>query len=442
MLPHVNDIAAGRHLSAQGARINGKPKLLFFAYYFPPRNGSASVRTWNIAKYLARSGWDVTVVTPDPSTWRNPEMVERVTQEIAREGIHRLASRHRWRCLSPDDLNCWNRNIGWLAGGACRKVARYLGVSNGFGWKSEAADVCSTLSSEDVNVILASGPPFETFELAKRFSKLLGCPYVLDYRDPWMAHSNCLAARRRALLQIEAELLQRSSAVTVVSKSLLKERSRISRKLHVITNGFDPEELAHVKPCNFGHFAIVYTGNFYPPGRVVTPLMKALRYLKEKETLTRREWKFHYYGDHGNHVYEEGHRFNVADHVELHGRVPRTEALSAVRGASVVVVIAGSVDEVTGKIFEPIGMSVPILIIGPSEADVDAIIETAGLGRKFTPSSIQGIATFVLELMSGKTLTASNADAYAWPNIIRRLDLIIRNIMDQSSSSIRNESAE
>ena len=31
------------------------------------------VRTWNIAKHLARSGWEVTVVTPHPSIYRNPD---------------------------------------------------------------------------------------------------------------------------------------------------------------------------------------------------------------------------------------------------------------------------------------------------------------------------------------------------------------------------------
>ncbi len=54
-----------------------RPKMLFLACYFPPVHGSACVRTWNMAKYLARLGWDVTVVTPDPSLWRNVEQPER-----------------------------------------------------------------------------------------------------------------------------------------------------------------------------------------------------------------------------------------------------------------------------------------------------------------------------------------------------------------------------
>lgn len=54
--------------------------------------------------------------------------------------------------------------------------------------------------------------------------------------------------------------------------------------LHVISNGFNPVEVAAVKPYEFGHFAIMYAGNFYPPKRVITPVMQALRCFSEKET--------------------------------------------------------------------------------------------------------------------------------------------------------------
>ena len=65
-----------------------RPKLLFLACFFPPVQGIGSVRTRNIAKYLARLGWEVTVVTPDPSVWRNVEDPEKVSMELDREGIN------------------------------------------------------------------------------------------------------------------------------------------------------------------------------------------------------------------------------------------------------------------------------------------------------------------------------------------------------------------
>ena len=95
-----------------------RPKVLFLAYYFPPHNSSGCVRTWNIAMSLTRLGWDVTVVTPDPSVWRKVEDCERVVSELDGEGIKRILTGHQWRCLMPNHLKCWDEGLGWVAGGA------------------------------------------------------------------------------------------------------------------------------------------------------------------------------------------------------------------------------------------------------------------------------------------------------------------------------------
>src|SRR4029077_4807564 len=134
--------------------------LLFLSCYFPPVQTIASVRTGNIAKYLVRLGWEVTVVTPDPSIWRNVEDPEKVSIELDREGIGRILTGHRWRCLEPIHLNCWDKDLGWFAGGVCRAIARHLGIDRSAGWNKGAERACSTLSPKDVDVILVSAPPF------------------------------------------------------------------------------------------------------------------------------------------------------------------------------------------------------------------------------------------------------------------------------------------
>jgi glycosyltransferase involved in cell wall biosynthesis len=153
------------------------------------------------------------------------------------------------------------------------------------------------LTAKEVDVILATGSPFASFRLAKRLSDRLGCPYVLDYRDPWSGNPHVVKAGRKSTIKEEARLLKDAAAVTIVSRSwalALDRRFNLGKKLHVVANGFDPEELADVEPYDFGHFAIVYAGGFYPPKRVISPVMAALRLVKE--TLVSTEWYFHYYG--------------------------------------------------------------------------------------------------------------------------------------------------
>ncbi len=419
-------------------------KVLFLAWDFPPLQAIGSVRTWNIAKYLARSGWDVTVVTPHPSLWRNVENPQTVTAELEREGIRRISTGHHWRFLfcSPNPLICWDKGIGWFIGGIFRRIARYLEIDDlGMGWIKAADRACSTLTARDTDVIIASGPPFASFILARRLSNRLGCPYVLDYRDPWTRNTHSKLLSQLTRIPEEAKLVTGSSAVTVVSNSLLNGKLNIDSKLHVITNGFDPEEMAQVKPFDFDHFAIVYTGTFFIPERTITPVMRALRRLKETHTNKSVNWRFHYYGAQNDYVSAEAARFNVSNRVVLHGKVSRAEALSAVKGAGVAVVIASVAEKptwvdkgiVTGKVFEPLGLGTPILAIAPPGSALESIIETTGLARLFAGSDIDQIASFLGDTMCGRGPQPRNPAACAWPNIVSKLDAILGEVAERKN---------
>ena len=71
----------------------------------------------------------------------------------------------------------------------------------------------------------------------------------------------------------------------------------------------------------------------------------------------------------------------------------------------------------------------PVLLIGPAGAVVDRIIETTGLTRKVTAKNIDGMVSFIKELMSGEAPRAKSPDVYAWPNIIRKLDAVLRGAL-------------
>lgn len=419
------------------AHLANKPKLLFLACYFPPLQGSACVRTYNVAKYLSRLNWDVTVVTPDPSVWRHLD--ESATRLIGLEkgSVRRVLTGHRWRCLSPYTLNVPNHGLGWVAGGLCRKVARSVGIDQGMGWIQEAEESCAGLNDCDVDLILASGPPFASFQLAERLARRWRKPFVLDYRDPWVLQPKSGLAGFFG--KSEPELVQQAAAVTAISTSLLASHITCKSNFHVVTNGFDPEEMAAVKPYPFNHFAIVYTGIFYPPKRVVTPLMRALRMLKDRSNGGEKPWRFHHYGPQGEHVRAEALRYGVLDHVEIHGRVSRADALSAIRGAGVSIVITSVLENkaqedkgiVTGKLFDAIGLKTPTVIVGPSGADLDAIIEKTGLARQVAASDVERLAAALSDAMSGDTVAPKRPDSYAWPILVKRLDDILKDCLSK-----------
>lgn len=420
--------------------ISHRPKLLFLAYTFPPRHAVACVRAWNIAKYLAAAGWELSVVTPAPEFHPIIDRTTLIDADLHRSGARRILTDHRWRILLR---NYYDGILGVMATRACRRLAYHLNIEPSVGWLGAAEAACRTLTGEDVDVILATGPPFGAFQLAKQIADKLGRPYVLDYRDPWTGNPYAARRRRQAAVKLEQRVLRGSAAVTVVSpswKEALDRHYDVGLKLHVVTNGYDPEELAVVEPHDFGHFAIVYTGIFYPPKRVITPLMSAFRLLKRGTCTGGTIWRFHYYGNHADHVRREAERFKVTDHVVLHGKVPRKEVLSAVRGAGVAVVVNSTTNrstledrgQIPAKLFEPLGLGTPILLIAPPGSDARDIIRECCASQSFTGEDIEGIARYLLERMRAKrTHTVCSDRRYSWPALAGTMNMVLRGAIGQ-----------
>ena len=420
-------------------------KLLFLTYTFPPLQTSSCARNWSIAKYLSKLGWDVTVVTPSPaffpSVVDNAELVER---ELSKIGVRRILTDHSLRLLLSD---YWTGRFGSLANRLCRKVVGHFNVASTIGWLKPAKRACRPLSGDDVDVILATGPPFEAFQLARCLGDQLNRPYVLDYRDPWTGSAYADRAPSRSTVRQERELLERAAAVTVVSpswRSALQRRFHVGSKLHVVTNGYDPEHLARVKPHAFGHFAIVYTGIFYPPKHVVTPLLAALRSIKERNNFEVGPWKFHYYGPHCNHVHQEAERLSMLDRTVIHGRVSREEALSAVAGAGVAAVITNVAETgnqqdkgvIPAKTYEPLFLGTPILLISPEGSDVRQVIKAGTVAQSFTGTRVESIANYLMDLMRRRlTRSSCSTEQYAWPTLAGTLDGILKGVIDPNQRS-------
>lgn len=413
-----------------------RPRLVFLAYSFPPVNRVGAIRAYNEAKQLTALGWDVTVVTPHPSVWRSLERPDETKYELQRRGIRRMLTGHGLRFLSHDSLVQRRGRAAWVVGGVGRRLARMFDIEREAGWTPETERAVRSLDSSDVDVIYASGPPFASFRIAKRLANRVGRSYVLGYRDLWTYNPHARARRRATVLE-EESLLREAAAVVTISQGLresLRRRFALKDGIYVVTNGYDPADFEQVEPWKFGHFAIVYAGVFYPPKRVIDPLMDAIRRLKTGLAPGGVPWAFHYFGVHGSHVEDAAQRFQVEDKVFVHGVVSRQEALSAIRGAGVSAVITSVSDEasvedrgiVTGKVFDAIGLRTPIVAIAPSGSDLDGVLKVSGLGQRFSGKDTKGIASFIAEAMAGRAPSAAEPEAFSWSRLGRQLDEVLR----------------
>jgi glycosyltransferase involved in cell wall biosynthesis len=413
-------------------------KLLFLAYYFPPAAAVASVRSWNTVGYMARLGWEVTVVTPRPDVWRRAEDPHAVAAALHQKRVRRIATGHPLRWLDTECFPFSKHGPIGLATRVCRRCIGKRDIEFQFGWYWAALRACRHLTPDDVDVILATGGPFVSFRVAAALAERLRKPFVLDYRDLWTNSPRRNFPDSHRLVSLERRLLARCAAVIAVSEGFagaLHERFGVASKTNVITNGYDSEELSTVAPQSFGHRAVVYAGRFYPPQSQIGPVMAAIRELEAAtgDADGAPEWRFHYYGPQGEHVREEAARLGVLPRVVVHGVVPRSEVLSALRGACASVVITlvkeeGTIADlgiVAAKVYEPIGLGTPVLLIAPRESDAARIVEEHGGGRRFCGTDIKGIAAFLRATIHGALPRPVPPPRYAWPTLATHMDEVL-----------------
>ncbi len=401
----------------------------------------ACIRTWSQAKYLAELGWEVTVVTPAPAIWRDVDEQTVRVQPTGSGSIYTILTGHRYRFLRPGDMKSWNSGLGrYLGQGVSQVLCTRLGLEAEAGWLPAAEEACRSLEPGDVDVILASGGPFCAFTLARRLSQRLRCPYVLDYRDLWTQNPHAKHLSCRSQLTRERLALADAAHVITVSQSMgeaLDAEFGVGSKHTVIHNGYDPVTLDAVRPRRLCHFAIVYTGGFYPPLRIPDPVMAALRHLSDLNDGHGIEWFFHYYGPQGQTVLASASRYGVSDRVIVHGKVTHREALEAVAGSGVAVVITSVAREattadrgiVTGKLFEPVGLGVPVLLVAPSGSDAEAIMQSTGCGRRYAGHETAGMARYLADLLVGRNSRPVVPGEYGWPSLSRRLDAVLRGCL-------------
>ena len=397
---------------------NKRKRLLFFARPFPPAPWVASVRTCNMALALQAAGWQVEVVTIDPALL--PQQGSRqVVDRVRAAGVKIRYTDYRWAIFSGAVASPTTRRWPQCTR-AAQAAMRILGIDDGFGWVQPALKACRDLCPGDVDVVLASGSPFFAFDIARRMAQRLCCPYVLDYRDLWNLSPHFRPFRPQRLL--ERYWLKDAAKVLFVSQKSLEPMAQwtgLRDKMGVITNGFDPAEFSLIEGTREVRPTIVYAGQFYPPESTPIPILKVLQRLRLEPHCPQ----LHYYGPHDDLVAKEAERLGVQGSVVLHGWTDRSVVLKAIKQAHAVVVITtveskGTLADqgiVTAKLFEPLGLRTPVLLISPQQSDARIIVEGADAGRAFIGDDVEGMAAFLARLCQGQErFSFAGVDRYSW----------------------------
>lgn len=379
-------------------------RLLFIAHEFPPSAGGGVQRLTKFARYLSELGWDIQVLsaTPVPGRPRDETLLGQVAGlPVFRRPAHHVAAEIAG-LLRP--LKGLKRVMPGVTGTAAAsgtpggsggrdplsgRIARWLAVpDDAVLWARDIPGVAARLHAEaPFSAILASGPPYSALVSAVRAGQRLGVPVVADLRDPWSGNLNVRWPTRwhqRRFHALEREVMQQVVAVTAVSDVIAMEaREYGARRVEVIPNGFDSADMPAWTPEKSAPLRIAFLGQFSPGVADPAGFFAGFASAREREPLLR-DARVDIIGPIAPWARDAAHRAGLGDSVVFHGFKPYQEALQMVStadaGLIVLAAVPGSEGVYSGKLFDYVGIGIPVLLYGPPEGAAAGVVNASGCG--------------------------------------------------------------
>jgi glycosyltransferase involved in cell wall biosynthesis len=336
------------------------PHLAVLLQTFPPEVAGGVYRPLALAKYAALFGWRVTI------------LAGRIRQKVGEAGEYLL------RHLPKDAV------VRRPEGPELRPVRRLLPRLEGGPMGSlELFDLGgSVLRSDLPDVLLATGPPFNSFVAGRHLADAFSVPLILDYRDEWTVGTPAFVTLGAGDRAFETACLGRADQVVFVTESI----ERLYRdafpfleaaRCRTIRNGWDPGDVTSAEALD-GDGAGTYSdagpdiptilhagtlGAHMTPGVFLEPVT---RILARREDL-RRGLRICFIGNASGEAPAQLAAFPFPDVLEATNRyLPKPETLARMRRAAAVLLLNGPKLErvIPGKFYEYLATGAPILVHG------------------------------------------------------------------------------
>lgn len=408
-------------------------KILFFTENFPPETNAAATRVYERAVYWAKWGHDVTVITCQPN-FPHGKLFDGYTNSYATEEMSGIRA-VRVKTFIAANRGVVSRVLDFLS----FMVMGYLAAR-----KEPAPDV-----------VVSTSPQFFAAVAAWWFAKRRGLKYVFELGDLWPASIAAVGAMKpniglRMIEKLELKMYRDADVVVALTKSFkenLVSRSIPESKIAVVINGVDlwrygprpkDQELAKAANIDGDAFVIGYVGTHgmaHALGNVLSAAAKLQDQQNivfafvgagaERDTLTKR-------------AQAEGLK-----NVRFLPPQPK-DAMPDVWSLCDIALVHLKNDDVfagviPSKIFEAMGMGLPILFAGP-KGEASDIIDTAEAGLVVAPEDPEALADAVLTLYQDKSVrdaaaekSSAAANQYSRESQARAMMDVLETVVSQKS---------
>ncbi len=395
------------------------------AYYWPPSGGAGVQRWLKFVKYLRQFGWEPVVYTAENAEypildkslstdipagitvlkqpiWEPYSAYKRLIGQKKEERVVSGFLQEKGRKTFAQSLSLWIRGNIFIPD------ARRFWISPSVRYLK------SWLKTNPVDVLVSTGPPHSMHLIARALHKSTGIPWLADFRDPWTnidfaadLKMSGFAARRNASL--EKAVLDEADLVTVVSAFMREEfEAKTQTPVHVITNGYDPDDFKTQAQPNRQHFELVHTGSLNDR-RNQPHLWQAIVALRASDSAFAKDFRLHLVGKNDVSIRNSIEALGLMECTIWTDYLPHKEINRVQQEAGALLLSInnyGSAEQgffspkatLTGKLFEYLAASRPILMIGPTDSQAATVVREGGAGMVCGFEDVEAMKEALLEL--------------------------------------------
>ncbi|RMH63693.1 MAG: hypothetical protein D6677_06455 [Calditrichaeota bacterium] len=373
--------------------------VLIISYYWPPAGGPGVQRPLKFARYLHELGWRVVVLTVRDGIW--PARDESLAAEVPagvkvfysvapepEQALRRLRGTTSQGApvgqLARAPQNLSGKIIHWIRLNLFIPDAKLL-------WRFAARRQAQRLMRlYQPDILFSTSPPPTTHMIAYDLKQRFPVRWVADFRDPWSNIHYYTGQRgetaRRLDQRLERRILNKADHIVTVSKAFGELlAASYPEKTDIIPNGYDPEDFTSGYKRG-PRFTLLYAGGLNP-NRWYPAFWTMLRQLLEEGALPAASTRIHIIGQ----IHETLSRqlqelfAPFPETLNLENYMPHRAVTARMQQADVLLLFLEKVahyrGHIPGKVFEYMAARRPVVGCGAADAEANALLEKAGVGR-------------------------------------------------------------
>lgn len=264
----------------------------------------------------------------------------------------------------------------------------------------------------DADLVVSVSNPFHLQLVGFVVSRLLGVPWVVEFRDPMVTNPDRdpdapltkVARAVERLCVTKAERVLWTDGIQVGESYYCETYPNVDPETFVELpfKGYERGTFDDVEPEEYDKFTVTYAGSFYDGW--IEPYT-FLEGLGEHVEPADSDLTAQFYGDWEEQYSAAARESGIENVVETHEFVPFEEIVPVLKGSDAALYIGGTSPEnsesVPSKLWDYIGARIPILALVDHGFRVAEIIERNGLGIVVDPRDTDAIVKALEDLRSG-----------------------------------------